>query len=238
MKTVSAKRLLMVVVALFSVSLIIGCAGMEKRPAHRGGYLYYPTELVAADRALDSARLAGKDKQCPSEFNAQKEAVDNAYAIYMACHTKEAIAMAQEATAKINALCPARPRAAVAPAPPVAAKAITYEDIYFKFDQSTLSPEAQTILRRNVQVLNANPNTKVRIAGYASSSGTAEYNQRLSERRANAVRDFLINEGIARDRVSIIGYGETRPAMQEDNPADLRSDEAKANMRVRFEIIE
>ena len=237
MKTVSVKRALMVLVTLFLASLIIGCAGMERRPAHRGGYSHYPTELVAADRALDEARLAGKDKQCPAEFDAQKGAVDRAYALYMACHTKEAIAMAQEATARINALCPASPRAAVAPAPFVG-KVIAYEDIHFKFDQSTLSPEARTILRRNVQVLNTNPNTKVRIGGYASASGTAEYNQLLSERRANAVRDFLVNEGIARDRVSIIGYGDTRPAEHEPNPTDLRSDEAKANMRVRFEIIE
>ncbi len=237
MKTISAKRVFMVVVALFSVGLFIGCAGMERAPANRDGYAYYPEELVAADKALDNARLAGKDTQCPSEFNAEKEAVDKAYALYRACHTKEAIAMAQQATARINALCPARPMAAVAPAPFVG-KVIAYEEIHFKFDQSTLSPDTQAILKRNIQVLNDNPNTKVRIGGYASAAGTAEYNQELSERRANAVRDFLISEGIARDRVSIIGYGDTRPAMNEPHPTDLRSEEAKANMRVRFEIIE
>ena len=94
------------------------------------------------------------------------------------------------------------------------------------------------ILKRNIQILKANPKVKVRIAGYTSASGTESYNQRLSERRANAVKEYLTKEGvIAPDRLSTIGYGETRPAMYEAAPKDLYSEAAKANMRVLFEII-
>ena len=115
---------------------------------------------------------------------------------------------------------------------------LAFEDVHFDFDKSTLKPEAQMILKRNIQLLKDNPKAKVRIAGYTSASGTQAYNQRLSERRANAVEEYLINEGvITRDRLSTIGYGETSPEMYEAAPKELYSEAAKANMRVLFEII-
>ena len=114
---------------------------------------------------------------------------------------------------------------------------ILKEDVHFDFDQSTLKPEAQTILKRNVQMLKDNPKAKVRIAGYTSASGTEAYNQKLSERRADAVQEYLINEGvIAADRLSTIGYGKTNPAVYETTPKEISSKAAKANMRVLFEI--
>jgi outer membrane protein OmpA-like peptidoglycan-associated protein len=114
---------------------------------------------------------------------------------------------------------------------------LAFEDIHFDFDKSTLKPEAQAILTRSIQMLKDNPNSKVRVAGYASASGTGEYNQKLSERRATAVQEYLVNEGvIGRDRLSTIGYGETNPAMYEASPKDIYSVAAKANMRVLFEI--
>jgi outer membrane protein OmpA-like peptidoglycan-associated protein len=115
---------------------------------------------------------------------------------------------------------------------------LAFEDVHFDFDKSTLKPEAQTILKRNIQLLKDNPKAKLRIAGYTSASGTHAYNQKLSERRANAVQAYLISEGvIAPDRLSTIGYGETNPAMYEAAPKELYSKAAKANMRVLFEII-
>jgi OOP family OmpA-OmpF porin len=115
---------------------------------------------------------------------------------------------------------------------------LALEDIHFDFDKSTLTKEAQVILKRNIQILKENPKAKVRIAGYTSASGTEDYNQNLSERRAKAVKDYLVEEGIVTpDRLSEIGYGETRPAMYEAAPKDLYSKAAKANMRVLFEII-
>jgi OOP family OmpA-OmpF porin len=115
---------------------------------------------------------------------------------------------------------------------------LAFEDVHFDFDKSTLKPEAQTILKRNIQLLKDNPKAQVRIAGYTSASGTEAYNQKLSERRANAVQEYLVNEGIIkRGRLSTIGYGETRPAAYEAAPKELYSKAAKANMRVLFEII-
>jgi OmpA-OmpF porin, OOP family len=115
---------------------------------------------------------------------------------------------------------------------------LAFEDIHFDFDKSTLKPEAQTILKRNIEVLKGNPKAQVRIAGYTSASGTDAYNQKLSERRANAVKNYLTSEGlIAPDRLSMIGYGEKNPATYEAAPKELYSAAAKSNMRVLFEIV-
>jgi len=115
---------------------------------------------------------------------------------------------------------------------------LAFEDIHFNFDKSTLTPEAKRILKRNIQIMKDNPNAHVRIAGYTSASGTEEYNQKLSERRAKAVEEYLINEGIiAPDRLTMIGYGESDPAEYEAAPKDLYSKAAKANMRVLFQIV-
>lgn len=114
---------------------------------------------------------------------------------------------------------------------------LSFEDIHFDFDQSTLKPEAKTILKRNIELLKENPRAQIRIAGYTSAAGTEEYNQKLSERRADSVRAYLVEEGvIGPDRLTMIGYGETRPAIDEPRPDELHSIAAKANIRVLFEI--
>ena len=250
----TGKSVLIVVIAMFSL-VLVGCAGMEKRHSSRSGYMYYHAPLVKADQALDAARMAGKDRECPAEYNAAKDDVDKAYAVYYACRTQEAIDMANEAIRKIEALCPAKSAKIAEPviilvSEPKAEEKVmvvvseekvvilALEDIHFDFDKSTLTNEAQVILKRNMKILKDNPKAKIRIAGYTSASGTDEYNQKLSERRANAVKDYLVNEGVVTpDRLSKIGYGEANPAMYEAAPKDLYSKAAKANMRVLFEII-
>jgi len=115
---------------------------------------------------------------------------------------------------------------------------LAFEDVHFDFDKATLTEEARTILKRSVQLLKENPKTKVRVAGYTSASGAKDYNQKLSERRAKAVEEYLISEGIVTpDRLTTIGFGEKNPAEYEAAPKDLYSKAAKANMRVLFEII-
>ncbi|WP_213995189.1 OmpA family protein [Arsukibacterium sp.] len=135
---------------------------------------------------------------------------------------------------------PASPAAVPAkqPSPVVAAaEVLVLEDVHFNFDTAELNADTKVILRQHVRTLQANPNAKVRIAGYTSASGTAEYNQALSERRAESIKTFLVSEGIAANRFKTIGFGERNPAEREAKPAVLRSDTAKANMRGLFEII-
>ena len=130
------------------------------------------------------------------------------------------------------------PTIALVSAPQAEVKFILLEDAHFDYDKSTLTKEGVEVMERNIRVLKENPETKVRVAGYTSASGTEDYNQKLSERRAKTVEDYLIKEGgIAAERLTKIGYGEKRPAMYEPIPEDINSKAAKANMRVLFEII-
>ena len=180
-----------VILIVFTMVTLLGCANYEVN-TKRGnvpGY-YIRTEMQEADRAIEAARQAGKDKDCPVEFKAAEDARNNAYDVFRACHTEEGAALAKEATAKANALCPAKPEPVaeqkviiIAPEPKVEEKVmvaatepkvivLAFEDIHFNFDKSTLTPEAQTLLKKNIQLLKDNPGTKVRIAGYTSASGT------------------------------------------------------------------
>jgi OmpA-OmpF porin, OOP family len=117
-------------------------------------------------------------------------------------------------------------------------KLVMLEDTHFEFDKATLTKAGKEMLNQNIKIMKDNPNLKIRVAGYTSAAGTTAYNQDLSERRAAAVKAYLIDEGgIASDRLDTIGYGETRPAVYEAKPSDLESKAAKANMRVLFEVI-
>ena len=116
-------------------------------------------------------------------------------------------------------------------------KVVAFGDTHFDYNKSTLTSEAKTLLDTDVQVLKENPAMKVRMAGYTSAQGTDASNQKLSEGRANAVRSYLIERGIAPGRITIIGYGRTKPALYEVSPGDINTKEAKANMRVLFEVV-
>ena len=245
-KSVTLKSVFTAIVVVFSLSLITGCGvGLEKGPAYRTEYSGYPSALVQADQALDEARNEGKDRECPEEFNEVKEMVDRAYQIYNPCRRQAAIDMADAAIVEIDALCPEKTIGLVYYEPTVIIPTdepnitvIVFEDIHFNFDRSTLTPESKILLKRNIQMLKDNPQSEVRIAGYTSASGGDEYNQALSERRATAVRQYLINEGlIAPNRLIQIGYGEDDPAIYEPAPKEIYSEAARANMRVLFEII-
>ena len=110
--------------------------------------------------------------------------------------------------------------------------------VHFNFDKSDLTKEGKIILDQHIQVLMNNPDVKIIIKGHTSARGTKNYNQNLSERRASSVLNYLINVGkIHFKRLSTIGYGETRPAVHEPNPEERNSEQAKANMRVVFEVI-
>ena len=114
---------------------------------------------------------------------------------------------------------------------------IALEDQHFSFDSSEITENGKTVLSYNIRLMKESPKMEILIAGYTSASGTAEYNQKLSERRATAVREYFIKGGIAPARLTKIGYGEKYPAEYEAVPSDIYSESAKANMRVLFEII-
>ena len=84
--------------------------------------------------------------------------------------------------------------------------------VYFKTDNSDLSPEAQQILLNNLKWLEHNPNIVILIEGHCDARGTVEYNLALGTRRANQVLDFIVSKGINAERIHTISYGEESPA--------------------------
>jgi len=90
-------------------------------------------------------------------------------------------------------------------------KPVVIENIFYDFDRATLRPESRTALDEMVQVLRDNPNVTIEMASHTDRHGTDEYNIGLSSRRARAVIDYLIEHGIAPDRLQSQGYGESRP---------------------------
>lgn len=84
-------------------------------------------------------------------------------------------------------------------------------DVYFDYDESSLSEDARGRLARNAELLKAQAQFMVTIEGHADERGTNEYNLALGERRANAVRDYLSSLGVGGDRLRTISYGEERP---------------------------
>lgn len=89
----------------------------------------------------------------------------------------------------------------------------TDDIVYFAFDSSSLSESALLILKKQASWLNAYPKTTITIEGNCDERGTREYNLALGERRANAVKDYLISQGVAPSRISVISYGKERPAV-------------------------
>jgi peptidoglycan-associated lipoprotein len=84
-------------------------------------------------------------------------------------------------------------------------------DVFFAFDSFLLSEEAQRVLQKNAEWLRSNPEAQIVIEGHCDERGTVEYNLALGERRAQSVKDYLVNLGISADRLFTISYGKERP---------------------------
>jgi OOP family OmpA-OmpF porin len=275
---------------------LAGCSGLQYAP--KRGYLYYHKELPAADRAVEAARSAGKDKECPAEFQAAEKMKNDAYDLYHACRTGEAIAKANEAAAKANGLCPKRveaPKPMPAPPPPpppapapsvslsaspasidqgkcamlnwssagadsvsidqgvgsvppsgskevcpssttnymitatgkggtkTASTAVNVKPkprevdrlslrINFDSGKAVIRPADEAELQKAIAFIKKYPGNNISVEGHTDSLGSEKSNQALSERRAAAVKDYLVKKGGAdAGKIKTVGYGETKP---------------------------
>ncbi|MDC0462204.1 peptidoglycan-associated lipoprotein Pal, partial [Alphaproteobacteria bacterium] len=89
--------------------------------------------------------------------------------------------------------------------------------VYFDYDQSTLTSEAQATLDRQAAFLKANPSVRIVIEGHCDERGTREYNLALGDRRASAARDYLVAKGVNASRLTTISYGKERPEIGGSN---------------------
>jgi OOP family OmpA-OmpF porin len=308
MKLQKMLRVSSLIITLTSLGMLSGCAHYEVNTG-RGDIpgLYIRSEMQESDRAVEAARQAGKDKVCPDEFKAAEDAKNNAYDVFRACHTEEGAALAKQATAKANALCPAQavkeePAPVIpAPAPPAplapsdnlmvtpnaiirgetatltwssrnatncdiqpdvgavqpqgsttiapsdttaytlickgdggTAKSTTHLsvnapapippkapaklckptviDIKFDTNKADIKPQYHEELKKLADFLKEFPDAKGVIEGHTDNVGAKEMNMKLSQRRADSVRNYLIKHfGIAPERLGAKGFGPTKP---------------------------
>ncbi len=103
--------------------------------------------------------------------------------------------------------------------------------ILFDVDRDQVKPSARGQVGKAAEVLVKYPDTYITVEGHTDSSGSADHNQRLSERRASGVRDLLASGGVAASRLAVRGYGETDPVADNATPEGRQS-----NRRVQLEI--
>jgi len=334
MRAVSVFKFTPHLTALALTGMLFGCAGYEVNNGRGAipGYLIH-SQVQDADRALEAARAQGKDTLCPAEFADAQKAKDKAYDVYRACHTDEAIALANDAIAKTKALCPpvaakpaplapvdvltaapasiakgdsatlswtsqnatncdiqpgvgavatkgsqlvkpaattsytllcqgeggaARstaavsvmepavveqpqaapvaavveqpqaapepPKVVVAPAPKLCKPVVL--DIQFDTNKSEVKPKYAKELKKVADFLKANPKAEGAIEGHTDNVGKEAANMKLSQRRADAVRSYLIKKfKIDPKRLTAKGHGPTKPI------ADNKTKAGKAKNR-------
>ncbi|MER1939603.1 MULTISPECIES: outer membrane protein OmpA [unclassified Castellaniella] len=115
---------------------------------------------------------------------------------------------------------------------PTASKVVLNADTFFDFDKSTIKPEGRQVLDQVAQQAGTINLETIIAVGHTDSIGTEAYNQKLSERRANSVKQYLISKGVAADRIYAEGKGEMQPV------ASNKTREGRAqNRRVEIEIV-
>ncbi len=94
----------------------------------------------------------------------------------------------------------------------------SFNEIEFGFNKATIQPEYANLFDNAIQILKLNPSMTIQIEGHTDSQGPAEYNLYLSKKRAQAVKDLLVENGISADRLSVKGFGESLPLATNDTP--------------------
>ena len=312
----STSKSLLFLAAMTSVAAMSGCASYEVNTTRGNipGY-FIRHELQESDRAVEAARQAGKANICPAEFQAAEAAKNNAYDVFRACHTEEGAALAKEATAKANALCPPQvmreapapvvikapaPAPMPVPVPVVVAPALTDHltvspdsivkgqsatlswtsqnatrcdiqpgigpvgtqgslaitpvdntlynltcngaggvaksaasiavtipvvaapapklcsptvvDVQFDTNKSDVKPRYHAELKKLADFLAEFPKARGVIEGHTDNAGDKASNMKLSQRRADSVRSYLVKTfGVAPGRLEAKGYGPTKP---------------------------
>jgi len=105
------------------------------------------------------------------------------------------------------------------------------QDVYYEFDSTELAVSAREILKQNADWMKNNPKSRVEVEGHCDDIGSNEYNLALGAKRAQSAKDFLVNQGIAPERLVTVSYGKEAPACFEP------SEECRVkNRRARFVI--
>jgi outer membrane protein OmpA-like peptidoglycan-associated protein/opacity protein-like surface antigen len=110
--------------------------------------------------------------------------------------------------------------------------AIVLDGITFELNKAEITPESEKTLNKALNTLQMHPEITVEISGHTDNSGSDAYNQTLSEKRANAVKGWLVGKGIKADRITTVGFGESKPRVANDSDSNRR-----LNRRIEFKRI-
>lgn len=111
--------------------------------------------------------------------------------------------------------------------PIIAGATVRLDNVFFDLNKSTLRPESQVELNKLVDYLNQHKNVQIEISGHTDTRGDADENRKLSEARAKAVYDYVVTKGIAPDRMTYKGYGETKPVISDSEIANMQTEKEK-----------
>lgn len=197
-------------VRLFALAVLgvalTGCARLD----------VHPVVCILAGAAVGGgAAAAGTDDDGAIPIAAVAGAVVGG----LLCQEREQPPAAPVEPAPAPKSAPPPPPAPPPPSPPPPATGTVIESLqgtFFDFDKATLRPQAGPKLDHAADVMNEHPGIKLSIQGHTDNVGTDAYNQKLSERRAQAVFDHLVGKGINASRLMTTGYGESRPAVSND----------------------
>lgn len=171
-------------------------------------------------------RKADPPGPTPEQIEAERQAAEEAR---LAAERAEAERLAAAGATGTDA---ERARAEAVRAETAAAREILEARVHFDYDRSAIRSDAEQRLMQKVAVMRANPEVRIRIEGHTDERGSIEYNLALGQRRAESARDYLVNFGIAANRIETVSWGEDRPLVRASN------EEAWAmNRRAEFRII-
>jgi outer membrane protein OmpA-like peptidoglycan-associated protein len=182
-------------------------------------------DFIRLNQRTNEANLANANAQ-QAQMTAQLAQEDTAVAQRKAADAQRATDEARAKTAQAQARTAQLEAQLAAQLAELAAKktergiVITLGDVLFGTDKSSLTPDGLRSAQKLAEVLKQNPLRTVLVEGFTDSTGAAAYNQELSSRRAAAVRDALLQMGIAANRVSVQGYGEAYPVAGNESAAN------------------
>ena len=189
-------------------------------------------ELSEARAAVAASKAAGAERCAPK---LQAQAVASLYwaahEIQEGGHATEEAELTERTISKANAAkAQAKTNCAPKPAPKVV-EIIKLSGVNFANNSADLTAESIAILDGAVATLKRRADINVEVAAHTDSSGSDKYNQSLSERRAASVMDYLVSHGIAADRVSSKGYGESQP-IADNSTSEGRAQNRRVELRV------
>ncbi|TDG34864.1 flagellar motor protein MotB [Pedobacter changchengzhani] len=116
-------------------------------------------------------------------------------------------------------------------------KPIKIENIYYDFDKSNIRPDAAVELDKLVKILTDNPTIWIELGSHTDSRGNDQYNQWLSQKRANSAVQYIIDKGISKNRITAKGYGESMPVNRCTNGVKCSEADFQLNRRTEFKIV-